>query len=157
LVVVFLRDRKTGELYRLSDALGVDEGMGAEAFAHGNLGAFDVIGAQARVRRTPWHREELTIDTGHIATVAVTPAHTPYVADVMSEGGEREVEPVFRRDVALDPAASQNVLADQGHKGCVLCIMIERVAEADPFEDKAGPLSNDLSEARLAPPKGLVE
>ena len=46
----------------------------------------------------------------------------------MDQGREREMDPVVRLDVMLEPAAAQNVLADKRHERRVLGIMIECVA-----------------------------
>ena len=55
---------------------------------------------------------------------SVLPADPPDISDVMSEGGEREMQPVLRSYLAAQAFAPENVLTDKRHEGRVLGGMV---------------------------------
>jgi hypothetical protein len=66
------------------------------------------------------------------------------------------MKPFLWRNVVPQATAAKDVLSDEGDEGCMLCIVIERVAEADTLEDEPSGLTDHLAEARLTPAIGLI-
>ncbi len=136
---------------RLDDR-GVDRGerRAAEALAHEELRAGDVIGRERCVGRAVFHRDRAAVEIDRVAPVAVAAADAPDIADVVAQQRHHEMQPVMRRDPALaDVLAAQDLLADQRHHDRVVDVVIGRLAVGDVLERNAADEGEDAGIARL--------
>ena len=130
--------------------------MPRKALADGNLRALDMPRREEDVRGAPGQGDGLPCRINHIAVRTVVPANTPYVAQVVSQGRQREVQPIFGSHLAPYALASQDILTDQCDKGGMLGGMIERIARADTLKNEPGCLGDDLRATWLATAQGAT-
>jgi hypothetical protein len=129
--------------------------MQGEAFTNEDLRAFDMMGSEARIGSAAGQRCEIAFLVDYKGAVAVTTADAARVANVMDQGRQREMDPVVRLDVVLEPAAAQNILADKRHEGHVLGVMVKRVTTTQQFEDELCALADHVPIVGLAPAEGV--
>jgi hypothetical protein len=121
------------------DAVRVDELVGPETLANGNLGPLDVVRGESCIRRTARERKDLASLISDIAALAITLTNAAHIAYVMGQRRYCEVKPVNRGNVVFQPFTTKYVLADKRHKCRVLCIVVQCVADAEALEDTGRP------------------
>src|ERR1700758_2074579 len=68
----------------------------------------------------------------------VAGADAPDVSDVVGQRSQNGMGPIARRDDPIDATAAQNVLNAKRDWGCVLAIVIERIAARNALDDEPG-------------------
>src|SRR5689334_5138556 len=115
-----------------------------------------MVRGKAGVGRPASKRDRRSARIDHVGAVPIATTDAADKAQVMREGCEREVQPILGRNIPLQTAAAKDILSDEGHKGCMFRIVVERIAEADALEDEPCGLTDDLAEARVAPAVSLI-
>ena len=109
-----------------------------------------MIGGQACVRGACGYRHELAVLATNIMSVTVTPTYSPYIADVMAQEGNHEIEPIAWGNPSLaDVLPKQDLLTDQrGHDG-VVHVVVGRVTIGNILQREAANETNDVRIGRL--------
>ena len=149
-VIVIVRNRKAGQFDGTRDTLAVDQGIILEAFAHNDLRAKDVVGRQVRVGSTAGQRNRVSRLVNDLPLARIAFADIAQIPDIVREGRDNEVQPVFRRDVPSQSKAAQDVLCDLSHQGGVLRIVIQRIAGGEAFDYQPGSFIERSSDRLIA-------
>src|SRR5215468_6707927 len=102
-MLLVFRNRESGVFDVCLDFLGVNLSQPgfAESLANEEFRSCDVIGGQGCIRGSIRYGHQIALGTADITTVAVAPANSPHIANVVTEQGDHEVQPVARRDATL--------------------------------------------------------
>ena len=82
--------------------------------------------------------------------------HTAHIADIVREARENEIGIIPGRGLALQRAADQDVMADEGNQHGMLDFVVQRVAVSDAFQSDVSGVRHDLRELLLCRPEGTA-
>ena len=146
-MLLVLRYRKTRVLDVCLDFPRIDVGQAhfPETLADKEFGSRDMIGGQARVRGACGYLHELAVFATNIMSVTVTPTYSPYIADVVAQERNHEMEPIAWGNPALAGVLpEQDLLTDQRHHDGVVHVVVGRVTIGNILQREATDETNDV-------------
>src|SRR5262245_197802 len=103
------------------DHLGIDDSVSPKALTHEVFATVYMVGRQRCITCPTGQCDSLLIKSGSIDTIAVTPTHTAYVSNIMTQKRQHKMHPITRRDAAFTEVfAFENFLAHESDHDGVL-------------------------------------